>query len=308
MAEFAPELTFENFSVDADNRFAHATATSAVEALGNYNPLVICGGEEVERNHLLHAIGNRVRQHDRGYTICFKDASIEADRRAGISVRSLESADMLVLANLDKLEGVEVVQKWLLEVFDLFHNAGKQIVFTTSVHPRLLTHFIGPLQSRLQWGIIAELNEVSTAPVVPPNAGAAGGASIIDSDHLWSKALTTIKTQISKPSFETWFLNTAGLWRDSIFEVVVPSRFVADWMKSRYCELVAESIAYHNGVRIAVDIVVDHVVVPQKAATKPEVVLETMPNSSTEQLLKEILYELKSLNANLKRTAKVSEY
>jgi len=63
-ARLDPEFTFDAFVIGESNSFAHAAARAVAENPGRaYNPLFVYGESGLGKTHLLHAIGNYVRQN-----------------------------------------------------------------------------------------------------------------------------------------------------------------------------------------------------------------------------------------------------
>jgi len=62
--------------------------------------------------------------------------------------------------------------------------------------------------------------------------------SVNRTDNNWEKILRVIKTQISSPSFETWFNHTSGEIRDNQLIVYCENLFQKDWLEERYKKLI----------------------------------------------------------------------
>ena len=61
-----PKYTFENFISGSSNKFAKATALAVAEQPGSmYNPLFIYGKSGLGKTHLMHAIGNYIKENSR---------------------------------------------------------------------------------------------------------------------------------------------------------------------------------------------------------------------------------------------------
>jgi len=65
----------------------------------------------------------------------------------------------------------------------------------------------------------------------------------ISPELLWQETLEKLKTELSKPSFETWFSSTQLYLIDGDTIVIsVPNEFARDWLESRYAPLIRSSI------------------------------------------------------------------
>ena len=69
---FNPKYTFDNFVVGKSNQFCYAAARAIAENPGQkFNPLFIYGGVGLGKTHLLHAIGNYIKQNNPKLKICY---------------------------------------------------------------------------------------------------------------------------------------------------------------------------------------------------------------------------------------------
>ena len=65
----------------------------------------------------------------------------------------------------------------------------------------------------------------------------------ISPELLWQETLEKLKTELSKPSFETWFSSTRlSLIDGDTIVISVPNEFAKDWLESRYAPLIRSSI------------------------------------------------------------------
>lgn len=59
----------------------------------------------------------------------------------------------------------------------------------------------------------------------------------------WNQALAIIEKELSKPSFETWLKPAKALdFKNNIFQIAVPNDFARDWLESRYCNLIKDTL------------------------------------------------------------------
>jgi chromosomal replication initiator protein len=79
----------------------------------------------------------------------------------------------------------------------------------------------------------------------------------ISPELLWQKTLEKLKTELSKPSFETWFSSTRLFQIDGDTVVIsVPNEFAKDWLESRYAPLIRSSIQSIIGHSIILNFII----------------------------------------------------
>ncbi len=163
-----PALTFDTFVVGEENRMAHDAAVRVVETPGITNPLTIVGAAGLGKTHLLSAIGHAA--HARGLTVIYAPA----ERFGNDYVRALpgkleqfrqryRTADVLLIDDIQFLEGKEKFQEEFFHTFNDLHASGKQIVVCGDRMPAHMTGLTDALRSRLQWGLAADLRKPSFA-------------------------------------------------------------------------------------------------------------------------------------------------
>ncbi|MCX6826703.1 MAG: chromosomal replication initiator protein DnaA [candidate division Zixibacteria bacterium] len=69
-----------------------------------------------------------------------------------------------------------------------------------------------------------------------------------NNSKLWEDCLRYVSLRIKKSSFHTWFKHSLGvLDENDKLTIMVPNRFVADWLADRYSELIDEAVREVNG-------------------------------------------------------------
>jgi len=169
-------LTLEDYVVGAGNRMAHAAAMLAADEPGAMSPLVIHGPGGAGKTHLLEGIGRRLRERlPRAATLMlsaeqFTTSFLEAlHGRRGLPGfrRSLRSADLVVIDDIQFLIGKKATVSELLHTLDALHRAGKQVVFAADRDVESLAELGADFQTRLRGGM--------STRILPPDEATRGG-------------------------------------------------------------------------------------------------------------------------------------
>ena len=161
-----PKYTFETFVIGSSNRFPHAAAVAVAEAPGKaYNPLLIYGDSGLGKTHLLHAIGHYVRSLYTGAKVRYVSSeeftnefinAIRDDRQDRFK-RRYRDVDVLLIDDIQFLEGKTQTQEEFFHTFNTLHNANKQIVLTSDRPPKRLEALEDRLRNRFEWGLITDV-------------------------------------------------------------------------------------------------------------------------------------------------------
>jgi len=150
----------------SSNRFAHAAALAVAESPGKtYNPLFIYGDSGLGKTHLLHAIGHYTRQikpqtrvryvNSEEFTNDFIN-SIRDDRSLSFK-RTYREVDVLLVDDIQFLQGKEQTLEEFFHTFNALHNAGKHVVITSDVSPRHLNGIEERMRTRFEWGLMTDV-------------------------------------------------------------------------------------------------------------------------------------------------------
>ena len=158
------QATFERFVEGTSNQIAvTASRRVAFHPGEDTNPLFIYANSGLGKTHLLHAIAHVTMQSH--YTVLADTESyvrqfvnsVGAGERAAFQEK-YESAEVLIVDDVQKLGGKVQTQDEFYNVFNALHQRGRQIVIASDLPPRLLTGLSERLVTRFEGGLVVEIN------------------------------------------------------------------------------------------------------------------------------------------------------
>ena len=160
------KYSFDNFVIGSSNRFSHAAAVAVAEApAAAYNPLFIYGGSGLGKTHLLHAIGHYAISLFKGCRVRYVSSeeftndfiNAIANNRAPEFQARYREVDILLIDDIQFLQGKDSTQEAFFHTFNTLHDHNKQVVVTSDLPPKQLTGFEDRMRSRFEWGLITDV-------------------------------------------------------------------------------------------------------------------------------------------------------
>ena len=168
------KYTIDSFVVGPSNRFAYNAVLAVAESPAKvYNPLYIYGGVGLGKTHLMHAIGNSIKDSNPKMRVMYMSSEtftndmIECLRRGKDMTgfrNKYRAVDVLLIDDIQFLRGKDGTQEEFFHTFNTLHSAQKQIVLTSDNHPKNIPALEERLRSRFEWGLITVIEppEVET--------------------------------------------------------------------------------------------------------------------------------------------------
>ena len=159
-------LTFDTFVVGDENRLAFTAAqgiarTDSTSAM----PFVVFGASGLGKTHLLSAIGWAC--HAAGSAVLYATAerfgndyvSAISSKRTDAFRAVYRGCDVLIIDDIQFLEGKEKFQEEFFHAFNELHAMGRRIIVSADRAPMHLTGLSDALRSRLQWGLAVDVQK-----------------------------------------------------------------------------------------------------------------------------------------------------
>ena len=166
LAGLNPRYSFDTFVKGQSNQFALAAASRVAETPGrSYNPLFIYGAAGLGKTHLLHAIGHYVHRHYQHDVVRYVSTetflneyvdAIRSNTTASFK-RRYRDIDVLLIDDIQFMEGKEGLQEEFFHTFNSLHGANKQIVISSDRMPDAIPTLEERLRGRFKWGLITDV-------------------------------------------------------------------------------------------------------------------------------------------------------
>lgn len=161
--------TFDNFVEGKSNQLALAAARQIAENPGeSYNPLFLYGGVGLGKTHLMHAVGNALKQQNPEAKVVY----LHSERFVADMVKALQlnaisdfkryyrSVDALLIDDIQFFAKKDRSQEEFFHTFNALLEGGQQMILTCDRYPKEIDGLEERLKSRFGWGL--------TVAVEPP--------------------------------------------------------------------------------------------------------------------------------------------
>ncbi len=164
---FNPRYSFNQFVIGEGNRLAHAASLAVAELPGQaYNPLFLYAPCGLGKTHLLHAIGNYVRDFGAGAAVRYTTAETFTNHfLAALGARSLgrfkqayRDADILLIDDVQFLASKVKTEEEFFHTFNSLYETGRQLVVTCDRLPQQLITVEERLRERFEAGLVASIS------------------------------------------------------------------------------------------------------------------------------------------------------
>jgi len=186
-SRFNAEFTFASFVEGKSNQLAKAAAIQVGENPGQaYNPLFIYGGVGLGKTHLMHAVGNLIRERNPGARIAY----VHSERFVSEMVRALQhntinefkqtyrTLDALLIDDIQFFAGKTQSQEEFFHTFNALLEGQQQIILSCDRYPKEVAGLEERLKSRFGWGLTVAIEppELETCvAILMAKSQAAGG-------------------------------------------------------------------------------------------------------------------------------------
>jgi len=169
-ATLNPKLTFDNFVVGSFNREASQASLFVASNPGKTlaQPLFIYSNSGLGKTHLLHAIGNYIKNARPNFKILYISTSdfveeyiryVKGEKEAESLKDFFSSIDVLLLDDVQMLANKVKTQEMFFAIYNKMIDNSKQVVITSDKQPNELNGLEDRLVTRFCKGLVMKINE-----------------------------------------------------------------------------------------------------------------------------------------------------
>ena len=160
-------FTFDTFVVGKPNELAHAAAKRVAEGgPTTFNPLFLYGGVGLGKTHLMHAIAHELNEKRPDLNVLYISAdqfiyrfiSALRDRKMMDFKQHFRSVDVLMVDDIQFLEGKDSTQEEFFHTFNALVDQNKQLIISADRAPGEIRDLSERIKSRLQCGLVVDLH------------------------------------------------------------------------------------------------------------------------------------------------------
>lgn len=162
------KYTFDNFIIGESNRLAHTAALAVAEQPGKlYNPFFIHGKSGLGKTHLMHAIGNYIKNNlnkrvlyvtSEQFITDFTTINMKKDADYIQKFKDkYRNVDVLMIDDIQFLGGAEKTQQEFFHTFNSLYDMNKQIIISSDRSPDDLKLLEERLRTRFSWGLTVNI-------------------------------------------------------------------------------------------------------------------------------------------------------
>jgi chromosomal replication initiator protein len=170
-SEINPQYTFKKFVVGPSNREAYQAALMISQNPGKlFNPLLIYGSSGLGKTHLLHAIGNAVKEKFPSAKVLYVHAQdflnefikyVKGENEGTNLVEWFkENVDLLLVDDVQFLADKHRTEETFFSIYNNMYTVGKQVVITSDQNPTLLNGLDERLRTRFVSGLPLEIKPI----------------------------------------------------------------------------------------------------------------------------------------------------
>lgn len=165
--------TFDSFVVGKSNELAFTASKRVAKAaelpIPGSNPLFLYGGVGLGKTHLMHAIAWHIKENYENRRVIYLSAEkfmhkyiTALKNRDMMSFKQIfRSVDVLMVDDVQFISGKESTQEEFFHTFNALIEQNKQLVISADRSPSDLQGVEERIQSRLSWGLVADINQTT---------------------------------------------------------------------------------------------------------------------------------------------------